>query len=80
MDGNAAVVAYSSLDGDLDKSLGWHLLITQSQRKSTEEVVQNLLISLAGGILVVVVGVLVSGMVITNSVSTPLGKLTKKGP
>ncbi len=26
----------------------------------------------------VVVGVLVSGMVITNSVSTPLGKLTKR--
>ncbi len=33
MDGNAAVVAYSSLDGDLDKSLGWHLLITQSQKE-----------------------------------------------
>jgi|GEM_PF-1103018 Methyl-accepting chemotaxis protein len=78
MNGDPAIVAYSSLEGDLGKSLGWHVLVTQTVAETNQGALQSLLISLLAGILVAGVGILLSRFVISDSIVTPLTMLTKK--
>ena len=74
IDGNPAIVAYSSLNTDL----GWHLLITQKSAEANQSMSRGLLLSLLAGILVAVVGILLCRLVILDSIVEPLTLLTKK--
>jgi len=78
MDGDPAIVAYSSLDGDLGKSLGWHVLVTQTLAETNQGVIRSLLISLLAGILLAAFGIIVSRFVILDSIVKPLTILTEK--
>jgi methyl-accepting chemotaxis protein len=76
MTGRSAILAYSSLDEGLNKSLGWQLLITQTEAEANQAVVRSLIISVLAGLLVMVTGVFVSRLVVTNAIAFPLDMLT----
>lgn len=78
MDGNPAIVSYSSLDTDMDNSLGWRLLVTQTSAETNQGAIRNLLISLLAGILVATIGIILSRRIILDSIVAPLTLLTKK--
>jgi methyl-accepting chemotaxis protein len=78
LDGNPAIVAYSSLESDPGQLLGWRILVTQASTETNQGVIHSLLISLLAGIVVAAVGVLLCRLVILDSIVAPLTDLTKK--
>ena len=78
LDGHRAVVTYHSMDKDRGESLGWRVLVTETTAETNQGVIRSLLISLLTGILVTAVGILLSRLVILESIVAPLTMLTKK--
>jgi methyl-accepting chemotaxis protein len=76
MTGRPAILAYISLDQGFNKTLGWQLLITQTEAEANQGVVRSLIISAFAGLLVMVIGVFVSRLVVTNAIASPLDLLT----
>ncbi len=76
MAGKPAIVAYSSLKQESGRSMGWHLLITQTEREANQGVVIGLIISTLAGLLVMVIGVYLSRFVIRHAISYPIEMLT----
>jgi methyl-accepting chemotaxis protein len=76
MAGRPAIVAYSSLKEDSDRSMGWHLLITQTKMEANQGVVRGLVISALAGLLVMAGGVYLSRFIITHAISYPIEMLT----
>ena len=77
LDGHTAVIAYSMLGGELGKSLGWRLLIDVDQTESNQSVINSLIISLLASLLVTVVGIIITSLVINNSIILPLLLISK---
>ena len=78
LNGQPAVVAYSSLEDQASKALGWRVLVTQTWTEANQEVIRNLGISLVAGILVAVIAVVLCRFVILDSIVMPLSILTKR--
>jgi methyl-accepting chemotaxis protein len=77
MTGKPAVVAYSTLDQDLEGSLGWRILLSKTEAEANQAVRHSLFISLLAAILAIIIGTYVSRLVVTNSIASPLENLTK---
>jgi methyl-accepting chemotaxis protein len=77
LDGQAAIIAYSVLGGELGKSLGWRMLIDMNQSEANQGVVNSLLVSLLASLIVTGFGIVVTWLVIRDSISTPLGMISK---
>lgn len=75
-DGRAAIVAYSLLGGELGKSLGWRVLVDMEQTEANQGVTNSLLVSLLASLLTIAVGVVISVLVVRNSITLPLVQVT----
>ncbi len=77
LNGHEAIIAYSVLGGELGKSLGWQILVDMHQTEADQGVVNSLFISLVASLLVTVLGIITIVSIINNSISKPLGQVTK---
>ena len=71
-------MAYHSMDQEHGESLGWRVLVSETTAETNQGVIRSSLISLLAGILVTAVGILLSRLVILDSIVAPLTILTKK--
>lgn len=77
LDGNPSIVAYNFMSGHLGQSLGWGLLVTQPKAEANQGVSRSLLISFLASGLVAIFGIIVSTIVMSHSIASPLTMLTK---
>lgn len=76
LDEHPAIVAYSSLNGEMEDALGWRVLITQHWSEVTRDVKRTLSISVLVSIMVALIGVYLCAVVIRYSIIRPIGLLT----
>lgn len=77
MDGRPAIVAYSSFGNEMDASLGWRILFTQTLAEANQAYQKNILISSLACLLVVIAGMLISVFVIRRSIVAPIENLAR---
>jgi len=73
--GRPAFAGYSHPQGDMEKALGWRLVITQSVAEVNQSLASSLLVSLVTGAAVALLALLI-GLRVIRSVTKPIVSLT----
>jgi methyl-accepting chemotaxis protein len=77
IDGISKLVAYSSLNSEQDKLLGWRMVLTQDMAELQRYQINNFLFSFLASLIVLGGGMFLTALIINSSIAMPLGLVTK---
>ena len=77
MDGEASILAYSTLNGEEEKNLGWHLVTNHKMKELYQYELRSLLVGLVTALFAVSIGIFITALIINNSIAVPLNIVTK---
>ena len=77
LDGHAAILSTSVLEGDMAKALGWKMVVNMDLAEVTQTVAESLPISILAGFGIMLIGVIITAVIITSSIANPISHLTK---
>jgi len=76
VDGSSIILGFSEIGGDLGKTLGWRVLISQNQSELQQYELRYLFLSLLAGLVVITIGMSITLYILNDSISVPLGIVT----
>jgi methyl-accepting chemotaxis protein len=77
MDGEASILAYSTLNGEEEKNLGWHLVTNHKMTELYQYELRSLMVGLVTALFAITIGIFITALIINNSIAVPLNIVTK---
>lgn len=76
LDGDPAIVAYSSLPGEDDEKFGWHLVVNHKMAELNKFQISNQILGFFITLVIFALGYMITSAIIKNSIAAPLQTIT----